>query len=174
MNPAPLSTTYAPPAEVVILTQGNAGRREGERRKNAALDLLAARRETFVRQGQRALLAALLAGKATATADDVRAAVNLPPDLDPRLLGAVPRTLALAGIVRADGFVKSTRPERHASYLQCWRLLDAAAAQLWLDKNPELPDLDAEPRDDLPLWQSTNVKRPTAGTAGRSMQSPST
>jgi len=175
MTAANLSTATAGPAAAVVApTDRAAGRREGERRKNAALDLLAARREVFVRRGQRAMLAVLLDGSPTATADDVRAAVELPADLDPRLLGAVPGSLCRAGIVRADGFVKSARPERHASYLQRWALADVAAAKQWLARNPDLPDLEAEPLDDLPLWQTAQQKRPTVAAAGRSMQSPST
>lgn len=175
MIPATLSTTCGGNslAAVVAPTDRTANRREGERRKDAAIELLRARREVFVRRGQRALLAVLLDGSPTATADDVRAAVELPAELDARLLGAVPGSLCRAGIVRADGFVKSARPERHASYLQRWALADAAAAKQWLARNPDLPDSEAEPLDDLPLWQAVNEKRQTAGTAGRSMQSPS-
>lgn len=161
-------------AAAVAPIDRTAGLREGERRKDTALNVLVARREVYVRRGQRALLAALLDGSPTATADDVRAAVELPPDLDPRLLGAVPGSLCRAGIVRADGFVKSSRPERHASYLQRWALADAAAAKQWLARNPDSPDIEAEPLDDLPLWQVAQQKRPTVAAAGRSMQSPST
>lgn len=161
-------------AAAVAPTDPTAGLREGERRKGAALDLLRARREVFVRRGQRAMLAVLLDGSPTATADDVRAAVELPPDLDARLLGAVPRSLAFAGIVRRCDFQKSCRPERHASFVGVWELADRQAALDWLARNPDSPDVEAEPLDDLPLWQAVNEKRPTAGTAGRSMQSPST
>lgn len=176
MNTATPSTTCGgdPDAAVVPPTDRAAGRREGERRKNAALDLLAARREVFVRRGQRALLAVLLEGAPTATADDVRAAVELPPDLDPRLLGAVPRTLALAGIVRRVDFQKSCRPERHASFVGLWELADRQAAIEWLARNPEPPDPEPEPLDDLPLWRVAQKRRPAVAAAGRSMQSPST
>ncbi|MCQ8205440.1 hypothetical protein NP569_24435, partial [Vibrio parahaemolyticus] len=50
----------------------------------------------------------------TATADDVRDAVELPPGVDPRCLGAVPGELADAGIIRATGYVRTTRPAAHA------------------------------------------------------------
>ena len=65
----------------------DAGPSEGERLKAAALALLEARRECYVRRGRRALLQAMLDGDGTATADDVRAAVELPADIDPKLFG---------------------------------------------------------------------------------------
>ena len=57
-------------------------RAEGECRKAAALDLLAARREATIRRAHRALLRALLESGA-ATADGVRAAVELPSGINP-------------------------------------------------------------------------------------------
>lgn len=112
--------------------------REGELRKRDQLQNLEARRETYVLRGRRALLAELLQA-GTATADCVYAAVSLPPEVDPRCLGSVPGTLARAGIIRSAGFVKSNRPERHASYLQVWQLVDFQAAVEWLAGHPEPP-----------------------------------
>lgn len=116
-----------------------AGVREGERRKQAALGLLAERRAVLVRRGRRALLTVLLC-QDTATADDVAEAVTVPDDLDPRWLGAVPGGLAKAGLIYGDGYVKSRRPQRHASILQVWKLADRSAALDWLARNPDLPD----------------------------------
>jgi hypothetical protein len=104
-----------------------AGRLEGERRKLSAHALLEARREVYVRRGRRALLARLLA-TGTATADDVRAAVTLPPDLDARCMGAVPGELASAGIIRPGGYVKTARPVGQARPVLVWHLADRAAA----------------------------------------------
>jgi len=113
--------------------------KSGEARKQERLTLLQQLRAVHIRRGQHALLARLLAGE-TATADDGHRIVELPPDIDPRCLGAVPGPLAKAGIIRSNGFVKSTRPKRHASPTQEWILADPAAAVAWLDSNP----VDAE------------------------------
>ena len=75
----------------------------GEDRRDAVLELLRQRRAALVRRGQRVLLGQLLAA-GTATADDVRAVVELPLDIDPRCMGAVPGELADAGIL--PGFVR--------------------------------------------------------------------
>jgi hypothetical protein len=114
---------------------------EGERRRDAALDLLRDRRAAWVRRAQRALLTAAVE-RGTATADDVAAAVDLPQDLDGRLLGAAPGALVHAGLLDLRGYVRSCRPQRHASILTVWGLTDAAAAVAWLRDNPDLPDSD--------------------------------
>jgi hypothetical protein len=116
---------------------------EGELLKAEAHALLAERREIFVNRGRRALLAALL-DRAEATADDVRRAVELPPEVNPVCLGIVPGPLAAAGIIEADGFTKSTRPVSHARPVQVWRLADRAAALAWLTAHPDRPDPEPE------------------------------
>ena len=113
---------------------------EGERLKAEKLTLLEARREVYVCRGRRALLRAMLDGDGTATADAVRDAVDLPGELDPRCLGSVPGRLAYDRIIRAVGFVRSTRPERHASWLQVWELIDRERALRWLADHPDVPD----------------------------------
>ncbi len=113
---------------------------EGERLKADAHALLEARREVFVLRGRRALLTVMLGGNGIATADDVYAAVELSADLDPRFLGAVPGRLAYDSIIRPVGFVRSTHPERHASWLQVWELADQQKALRWLADYPDLPD----------------------------------
>lgn len=123
--------------------QDHDGASEGERRRDNALELLRERRAVWVRRAQRALLTAAL-DRGTATADDVAAAVDLPPDLDGRLLGAAPGTLAHAGLLWLAGYVRSCRATRHASILAVWGLADRAAAVAWLADHPDLPDLDAE------------------------------
>ncbi len=110
--------------------------REGERRKQDVLASFGTRGETIVERGRRVLLLRLLESP-TATADDVRQALDLPEGLDARCLGAVPIGLARAGIIRAAGYVRSTRPERHASPIQLWTLADRAAAMTWLAAHPE-------------------------------------
>ena len=59
-------------------------RSDGESRKHEAHAILQARRDLYVRRGRRELFkTALLIG--SATADDVRACVQLPADIDPVL-----------------------------------------------------------------------------------------
>jgi hypothetical protein len=122
-----------------------AGLLEGERRKLSAHALLQAHRRVYVRRGRRALLLRLL-DAGTATADDVRAAVELPPALNPTCFGSVPGRLAEAGIIRPAGFVRTKRPEGHARPVQLWQLADRAAALAWLAAHPDLPD----PSEDEP------------------------
>jgi hypothetical protein len=121
-------------------------RMEGERRKDAAHNILETRRDVLIRRARRALLARILTA-GTATADDVAEHVEPPPDdVDPRFLGAVPRPLARVGIIRAAAYTKSSRPSRHSSVLTVWELADRVAAMDWLGHNPDLPV--PEPDDD--------------------------
>lgn len=111
---------------------------EGERRKLAAHALHAARRSDLVRAGRRALLLAMLQRESgTATADDVRARVQLPAGVAPVCLGVVPGELARAGIIRAAGYTVTARPEAHARPVKLWALADRAAALGWLSTHPE-------------------------------------
>lgn len=147
------------------------GQSEGERRKSDALATLEARREIYVRRGRRALLETLLLG-GNAIADDVRMLVELPPEIDPRCFGAVPGLLARAGIIRQAGFMKSNRPERHASYIQVWELADRSKAMQWLVDHPDLEDrfeVAASQRLLFPT-NTTNEPTPTAATIGAGME----
>jgi hypothetical protein len=112
---------------------------EGERRKRKALTLLEARRRVYVRRGRRALLSQLLAS-GTATADDVRAAVELPRGIGPRCYGAVPTALAKAGLIRAVGYRPSERPEAHGRPVTIWQLADRGGALAWLRDHPDAPE----------------------------------
>lgn len=113
---------------------------EGERRKLDAHTTLEAQREVYVLRGRRALVAVLLR-YGTATADHVRDAVELPPQINPVCLGVVPGPLARAGIIEPDGFQKSRRREAHARPVSVWQLADRAAALAWLAAHPDRPDL---------------------------------
>lgn len=146
------------------------GLAEGEQRRDEAFALLADQRAVYVLRGRRALMRALLENE-TASADDVRALVDLPPSIDPRCLGSVPVALVRAGIIRAAGFVRSGRPERHASWLQLWELADRAGALKWLAENPDVPDPPDVAGDGarvqgvlVPL--TTNEPAPAGMTAG--------
>ncbi|MGO8691871.1 MAG: hypothetical protein ACLQLG_19790 [Thermoguttaceae bacterium] len=151
------------------------GAAEGERLKADALALLEARREVYVRRGRRALLRAMLDGDGRATADDVYVVVELAPGTDPRCLGSVPGALAYAKIIRAAGFVRSTRPERHASWLQVWELADRGKALRWLADHPDLPDpadADQAAGSQRVLFSihTTNEPTPTVAAAGAGME----
>ena len=111
---------------------------DGERHKLNAFALLAARWEAVIRRARRALLQTMLAGDGIATADDVRAAVELPPGIDPKVFGAAPSELATARIIVRDGFTRSARPKAHARHVARWKLVDRAAAMHWLATHPEL------------------------------------
>lgn len=168
MNP----TTYLSPEGLFTVNTAGAaspdGTAEGERRRDNALELLRERRAVWVRRAQRALLTAALE-RGEATADDVAAVVVLPPDLDGRLLGAAPGALAHAGLLCLSGYVRSTRPERHASVIAVWTLADRAAAVAWLRDNPDLPDLDADGADVRQLELFTNDEPATVAAAAGSL-----
>lgn len=138
------------------------GLQEGERRRDAAQATLEARRHAIVRKGQRALLITLLE-RETATADDVRAAIELPPEIGAKCLGAVPGTLARAGIIDRAGFAATTRPNAHARPVSVWRLRDRAAAEQWLIDYPEIaePPPPANEKDQrrLPLVDGWEPER---------------
>lgn len=159
-----MKTAFHQPTTDGVFEVANAS---GEARKQERHTMLRERRAVYVRRAQRALLARLLASE-TATADDVYQSVELPPSIDPRCLGAVPGSLARAGIIRSLGYAKSARPERHASPIQVWTLANRTAAVTWLAENPDYPDV--LPSDELPLF-AAHEKRPTGATAGRESES---
>ena len=111
----------------------------GTVRRDASIELLESRRQVYVNRGRRALLLRLLTGE-TATADDVRAAVQLPETIDPVCLGAVPRALARAGIIRRAGFEPTSRPDAHARPVSIWALADPNAARQWLVDHLDIPE----------------------------------
>jgi hypothetical protein len=116
---------------------------EGERRRDAALDLLRQYRAGLVRSAQRALLAQLL-DAGTATADDVRKAVELPDGIDPKVFGAAPTPLVEAGLIRSAGYQRSCRRVAHARPLTVWALVDRAGTLAWLATHPELTPPDGD------------------------------
>ena len=146
---------------------------DGVTRRDAAHALLADRRAVYVRRGQRALLTALLVMD-TATADEVRDAVDLPRGMDPVCLGAVPSALARAGIIRRVGYTPTCRPTAHARPVSVWTLADRAKALRWLADHPDLPDPgdDGSPTIRSALFPINPKKEPgeTAGTAAPGME----
>jgi hypothetical protein len=140
----PLDTEGDPVTEILDID-------ESERRRDAALALLAERRAALIRRAQRALLLRLL-DAGTETADDVRDAVPLPPDIGPRCYGAVPTPLAEAGLFRAAGYQRTARPLAHARPVTVWALADRAAALAWLDTHPPLPDPELATPAQRTIW----------------------
>jgi hypothetical protein len=155
-------TSYISPEGLYAVATGGAallnGTAEGEQRRDAALDRLRERRAALVRRGAR-LLAGRLLDNGSATMDDIAAELETPPDIDRRLVGAIPSTLAKAGVAVLTGYVRSTRPERHASVIATWGLADRAAAVAWLRDNPDLPDLDGDAAEhrQLPLFENESL-----------------
>lgn len=127
---------------------------DGAERKQTALDAHEIQRSALLLRARRALLVTLLE-LGTATADDVRAAVEIPAGVDPVCLGAVAGPLVKAGIIMRAGYVETARPEAHACPVTIWELVDADAAERWLAEHPER---DAEPPD--------APRVPTAGERG--------
>ena len=101
----------------------------------AAHSLFEVHREPFVLAAQRALVQQVLMHN-TGTINDVRNAISIPLDIDPRALGAVPGPLAKAGIIRRVSFQKTNRKVAHARHVSLWELLDPAKAQAWLNAHP--------------------------------------
>lgn len=110
----------------------------GDELKAQALARLAAKRPVIIRRSQRALLLHLLDGHQTVCADDIRAAVACPKGINPKCFGVVPTELAKLGIITKVGFKNTRRPKGHSRPVSEWGLLDAAAAQQWLAKKPEI------------------------------------
>ena len=147
---------------------------EGERRKQDAFATLTTNRETVIRRAQRALLTTLLEN-GSATADDVRELVELPPGINAKCFGAAPGVLARAKIIRADGFAKTCRPVGHARPVTVWALADRSAAERWLRDHPNMPAPDksegaAASQRVLFTTSTTNEPTPTVAAAGAGME----
>jgi hypothetical protein len=126
-----------------------AGRLDGERRCDAALDRLRQHRAALVRLVQRAMLRLLL-DSGPSTTDPVRAVVPIPDRIDPRLVGAAVRGLAELSLIYRAGLSRSMRPEAHRRDLPLWAIADREGALAGINLNPELPD--PEPGEQLSLF----------------------
>ena len=93
---------------------------ERQQSQESAHGRLKVRRAHYIRLGQRALLERLLVG-GTATADDVRASVQIPDGMDPVCFGVVPAPLARMGIIRRVDFATTSRAVAHARPVSVWR-----------------------------------------------------
>lgn len=140
---------------------------EGERRKLEAFAILTVARKTVIRRAQRALLTVLLE-TGSATADDLRELVDLPPGINAKCFGAAPGVLARSKIIRADGFAKTCRPVGHARPVTIWKLADRPAAERWLRNHPDLPDPDESEgaaASQLVLFPTLTTNEPGAAAA---------
>ena len=117
------------------------GEGEGERYKADALALLADRREAVVRRARRALLTALLED-GTATVDAVRAVVELPSGINPKVFGSAPGELARHRHHRRRRLREDVPNRGPCRPITVWALADRAAAERWLRDHPDLPDPD--------------------------------
>ncbi len=111
----------------------------GAELKAEALETHEAGNGLLLLRARRAMLHVLLE-QGTATADDVRNAVELPAGVNPKVFGTVPGVLVRAGIIRKAGSANSERPLRHAAPITVWELGDAGAAERWLMDHPDLDD----------------------------------
>jgi hypothetical protein len=112
---------------------------EGERRRDAALALLALHRDPTVRRLQRAYLLHLLTA-GPSTIDPIRAAVPIPGETDPRCVGAAVRGLATLRLIRRAGLTCPARHAAHGRDLPVWEIADRAAALVWLADHPGPPE----------------------------------
>jgi hypothetical protein len=137
--------------------------------KADALALLVNHRQAVIRRAQRALLTVLIE-TGSATADDVRALVELPVGVGPKCFGAAPGRLARAKIIRPAGFTKTARPVGHARPVTVWELADRDRALRWLRDHPDLPDpeeSEAVAGSQSFLFSLTQeITTPAAGTVG--------
>jgi hypothetical protein len=110
----------------------------GEARRDAAHARLEADHARVVLTARR-MMAVWLLEFGTITADDVQGLVELPPTVNPTLMGATPMMFARRRWIVADGYVRSRRPQAHARPVIRWRLVDAGALSAWLADNPATP-----------------------------------
>ena len=141
----------------------DAGRAEGERRKQAKTEAVERRHAVLVRRVQRAFVEHLMANP-SGTTDDIRDGVTIPEDSGSAFWGASVVNLARSRIIRPVAYVVSTRPERHACPIRAWSLaVDHDRARQWLDTHPDLAD--PEPSDDAEAATPTPfVERPASAT----------
>ena len=114
------------------------GRNEGERLKQGALADLADCRKTIVTRAQRAVLRQLRDGY-TCTADDVWNLVDVPTNADPRWIGSALQGLSRARLIVSVGRKRSTRPSRHAGWIDLWAMGDPDGVVAWLRAHSEAP-----------------------------------
>ncbi len=132
-----------------FLPDDNDDQAKGERLRDQAFQHLQMHRPLLIRRIQREFLQHLLEHGAD-TSDAVRAQVEIPPGVDPRLVGAAVGRLSTAKLIVSVGRAKSRRPEAHARTLDRWSVADEMRARHWLLAHPE-PEPTADPDDPFAL-----------------------
>lgn len=98
---------------------------------------------------RQAFVQALLEKGHPLPADYVYQRVDLPADWDPKRMGGVFRGLCTDGVIRSTGYVKASRPSRHAGPVQVWELVSEQAARDYLARTagtgPALPAIATAP-----------------------------
>ncbi len=113
---------------------------DGAELRDLGVARIRSRRPGLVRKLSRAFLAHLLT-HGPSTSDPLRTMVPIPPEVDPRVVGATVLGLAQVGLIVPVGRRRSNRPAARHRWLELWALADARAAAAWLSANPELgPD----------------------------------
>ena len=67
------------------------------------------------------------------TVEDARAGFELPRDVNPACLGAVPGPLSRAGLIARKAYKNATRTAAHARAVSIWVLGDRERAEHWLE-----------------------------------------
>ncbi|HJZ53634.1 MAG TPA: hypothetical protein VKE74_01670 [Gemmataceae bacterium] len=119
------------------LVDDNPGPREGDLLRDRALGLLRAHRPHLLRRLQRAFLQHLL-DHGEDTSDALRCLVEIPRDIDPRIVGSAVRSLAELRLIVSVGRRKSRRGIAHSRKLDLWAIRDGANARHWLATHPDL------------------------------------
>jgi hypothetical protein len=91
-------------------------------------------REWLILEARLLLLFHLLE-HSTATMDDVRAKMTVPPNVSPTFFGGVPHALVAAGIITRHGYQPTERAKAKDRPIAVWRLVDRAAGMRWLAEN---------------------------------------
>jgi len=120
-----------------FLDDDNGSSAEGDRLRDLALDRLRTWRPALVRRLMRAFLQHLL-DNGPDTSDAVRALVEIPAGVDPRVVGAAVRGLSECGLIHSVGRRKSGRCVAHSRKLDLWSVRDEVTARAWLLAHPDL------------------------------------
>lgn len=94
---------------------------DGRAARQLAFDLFRTHRSELIAEASR-IMVEIARTRGQVTIEDVRAAMTIPEEHDPRWLGAVPNGLARRGILRRVGFVETKRPKAHARPISLWEL----------------------------------------------------
>ena len=125
--------------------------------RDAELDGHADRHGDLILAGQIALIRAAIDNGGCCTADDFGSLIEVPDGVSRRVIGAVPRGLAAAGLIEKSGYQTSTRVSRRCTPTTVWCLVDLADAKSWLSRQTKNPSATLAPPDGSnPKTSTTN------------------